>query len=150
MYKTESTLGLVGSIIGAVVTFFVLVGTLLAIFFFSYFEPVLSNILTRYVPDFFFYGFTNEMLANFVIPFFAIFAAVAIITAAASFILGFTGTAKLNRDDKSGGVLLIVGGALALVSFVGFIPFALMLVGGIMAVSKKPSAATQPTAGSVS
>ncbi len=145
MYKTESTLGLVGSIIGAVLTFFVLIGTLFTTFFFSYFEPVLKNLFLRYVPDHVLgYGLTYDSFSEWIVPMIAIFAAAAIAVAAASFILGFLGAAKLNRDDKSGGVLLIVGGSLALVSFIGFIPFVLMLVGGIMAVSRKPSIAAQP------
>lgn len=150
MYKTESTLGLVGSILSAVLTFFALAGALISVFFYSLFEQVLHTVYNNWVavhvvP----YGISYEMIISF-IPIIAICAAAAISVAAASFILGFVGTAKLNRGDRSGGVLLIVGGALALVSFVGFIPFVLMLVGGIMAISKKPAAASQPVTGSAS
>lgn len=141
MYKTESTIGLVGSIIGAVLSFLFLVGTLLVIFFFSFFEPFLHDIFNQYVAVHVFkFGWTYETIMTLGIPFIAVCAAAALVIAAASFTLGFIGTAKLNRDDKNGGVLLIVGGALALISILGFIPFVLMLVGGIMAVSRKPAA----------
>jgi hypothetical protein len=140
MYKTESILGLIGSIIGAVFTFFCLAGTLIATFFFSSVEPLVDNILTNYAHGpVFSHGFAYESLSGFVVPIVAICGGAAVVIAAASFILGFIGTAKLNRDDKSGGVLLIVGGALALLSVAGFIPFVLLLIGGIMAVSKKPA-----------
>lgn len=144
MYKSESILGLVGSIIGAIFTFFVVVGTLISVFFYSVFEQVLHSVYNNWISIHVNgYGITYETITT-LIPVIAILAAAAIVVAAASFILGFVGTAKLNRDDKSGGVLLIVGGALALVSFVGFIPFVLMLIGGIMAVSKKPYISSQP------
>jgi hypothetical protein len=65
-----------------------------------------------------------------------------------AFIIGFIGTSKLNRNEKSGGVLLIVAGGLSLIGlFVAFFAawFAifsmpLFFTGGIMAVVRKPHA----------
>jgi hypothetical protein len=144
MYKTESTLGLVGSIIGAVLSFLFLIGTLLVIFFFNFFEPFIHGAFNQFAADHIMrFGWTYENIVTFGVPVIAVCAAAALVIAAASFILGFIGTAKLNRDDKNGGVLLIVGGALALISIVGFIPFVLMLIGGIMAISRKPAVSAQ-------
>jgi uncharacterized membrane protein len=65
-----------------------------------------------------------------------------------AFILGFMGTSKLNRNEKSGGVLLIVSGVLSLIGlFVAFyaawfaiFSMPLFLTAGIMAVVRKPQA----------
>ncbi len=65
-----------------------------------------------------------------------------------AFILGFIGTSKLNRNEKSGGVLLIVAGGLSLIGMLiafyaaWFAVFSmpLFLTGGIMAVVRKPQA----------
>lgn len=144
MYKTESVLGLIGSIIGAIFTFLCLAGTLISLFFYSAFEQLLHNVYNNWVTvRFDGYVIPYETLTSVVLPVVAVCAVAALAIAAASVILGFVGTAKLNRDDRNGGVLLIVGGALALLSVVGFIPFVLMLVGGIMAVSRRPAAAAQ-------
>lgn len=145
MYKTESSLGLIGSIISAVFTFLFLAGTLIAIFCYSFFEPIVHNVYDNWVMTHVVqYGFTYENLTAFVLPVVAICALVAAVIASASFILGFIGTAKLNRDDRNGGVMLIIAGVLALISIVGFIPFVLQLVGGIMAVSKRTAVPSQP------
>lgn len=139
MYKNESTLGLVGSVIAAVFTFLFLVGALLTVFLFGYLEPMIHDFYNEYATVHINGHYvTYESLMTFGIPFIAACAAAAFVVAVASFILGFLGTSKLNRNDRNGGVLLIVGGALALISVVGFIPFILMLIGGIMALSKKP------------
>ena len=63
----------------------------------------------------------------------------------AAFILGFIGTAQLNKGKGSGGILLIVGGGLGFIAmFLGiwvgwstifFYP--LLLAGGIMALARK-------------
>ena len=145
MYKTESTLGLIGSIIASVFTFLFIVGTAFAMFFYSYFEQIVHNVYDSLVATHVLrYGLKYESLTAIVLPAIAVCAVVAIIIAAASIILGFLGTAKLNRDDRSGGVMLIVAGALSLISIVGFIPFILQIVGGIMAVSRKTAVPAQP------
>ena len=65
-----------------------------------------------------------------------------------AFILGFMGTSKLNRNEKSGGVLLIVSGVLSLIGlFVAFyaawfaiFSMPLFLTAGIMAIVRKQQA----------
>lgn len=139
MYKTETILGLTGSIIAAVFTALSVAGTLLAIFFIDLIGPTAYSFIDRFliiknwvISDWSYGTFMN--LASFVI---IVCVGAGVVIAAASFILGFLGTAKLRRDDKGGGVLLIIAAALAFISVIGLIPFVLMLVGGIMAVSKK-------------
>jgi hypothetical protein len=137
MYKTESVLGLIGSIIGAVVAVLCLAGSLLVAFFFNAFESVihglLNNILTAINLD---YNTIVGLLSSaFVICMIVCFA-----IAAASFILGFIGTSRLRKGERSGGVLLIIAGVLAFISVYEFIPLMLFLIGGIMAVSKKQPA----------
>ncbi len=120
MYKTESTLGLIGAIIGIVVFIIMLIVGL-----------VLGALGSLAV------GYGGGALIALAI--------VGIILTLVSFILGFVGSSKLRKDEKSGGVLLIVSGALSFIAiFVGgwyaVFSAALLLVGGIMALVKKPQA----------
>lgn len=145
MYKTESILGLTGSIIGAVFTVLFLFSALFLIFFFGAFEPILHTFYDNWVSSHVVtYGFNYDALASLAVPVIAVCAGIAFVIAAASVILGFVGTARLNRGDKSGGVLLIVAASLAFISVVGFIPFVLLLIGGTMSVARKPSVSAQP------
>ncbi len=137
MYKSESVLGLIGSILGAIATFLYTAGVIIIAFFYNTIEPVvhgfLNNFLCRINIDY--CTFIGTLAGSL----FIICAAIGFVIAAASFILGFIGTSKLNKGSKNGGVLLIIAAGLALISVVGFVPFVLMLIGGIMAVSKKES-----------
>jgi hypothetical protein len=135
MYKIESVLGLVASILAAVVSVLSLAGSLLCWLFIDYFEPVIHNIFNRYLES---WGFEYNALVNFLSGAFIILVIIGFVISAASFILGFIGTSKLKKGEKGGGVLLIVAGVLSLISVFEFIPFILFLVGGIMAVTKKP------------
>jgi hypothetical protein len=86
------------------------------------------------------------------IGYYAAGAIIALVFLMVAFILGFVGTAKLNRNQKSGGVLLIVAGGLSLIallvafvtSWFAFFTIPLFLTGGIMAVVRKPQAPLQP------
>ena len=63
----------------------------------------------------------------------------------AAFIIAFIGAAKLNQNNKSGGVLLLVSAALTIASAVlsfdtawfGLLVFPLTLVAGLLALLKK-------------
>lgn len=138
MYKTESMLGLAGSIIAAVITALTVVGTLIAVLFIDFFGPIVFRIVER-MPAvrqwFFFDGY--ESFIGFAAAIFIILAAIGVVIAAASFILGFIGSSKLRSDDKNGGILLIIAGVLSFVSVIGFIPFVLFIVGGVMSTSKR-------------
>ncbi|MDD5016494.1 MAG: DUF4064 domain-containing protein [Eubacteriales bacterium] len=118
-YKAEFTLGLIGSIIGIIVFVIMLV------------VGVIVGVLGAAA---YMYGMGGGLIAL------AIFG---VILSLVAFILGFVGTGKLNKNDKSGGILLIVAGGLSFISiFVGgwyaIFTAALLLTGGIMAVAKKP------------
>ncbi|MGE5496374.1 MAG: DUF4064 domain-containing protein [Burkholderiales bacterium] len=134
MYKSESILGLVGSILSSICAFFILAGTLLGAFYFNMFTPFLQRLVDTYAAP---WGWTFDAAMQLALPAFIVIAAVWFVLAAASLILGFLGTAKLKGDDKNGGVLLIIAGALSFFSVFSFIQFVLFIVGGIMAVSKK-------------
>jgi hypothetical protein len=94
-------------------------------------------------------GFTSGWLLGVAIGIIDdIFAMIFLLVA---FILGFVGTSKLNKNDKGGGILLIVSGGLSLLaiilstltSVVGFFSLALFLTGGIMALCRNPQAPLQ-------
>ena len=65
----------------------------------------------------------------------------------AAFIIAFVGAAKLNQNQKSGGIFLLVSGALTIASVVlsfdtawfGLLIFPLTLVAGLLALLKKVS-----------
>ena len=65
-----------------------------------------------------------------------------------AFILGFIGTSKLNRNEKSGGVFLIISGGLSLIGLLvafyaawfAIFSMPLFFTAGIMAVVRKPQA----------
>ena len=138
MYKTESVLGLIGSILAAVIAALCLAGSLIMAFLFKAFEPGIQNLLNNMLTVL---KLDSNSFMGFMSGAFIICAIVGFVLAAVSFILGFIGTAKLRKGEKSGGVILIIAGVFALISVCGFIPFVLFLVGGIMAVSKKQTAA---------
>lgn len=114
-YKTEYVLGLIGSIIG------ILIFLIIAI-------VETNDVYKYYLGSFFNTGmiFSGSGLAL------------------AAFILGFAGTAKLNKADAKGGILLVVGSGLSFIAVffgtVGWITmffFPLLLTGGIMALARK-------------
>jgi hypothetical protein len=136
MYKTEYTLGLIGSILAAVFAFFSFLGCIIAAIFFNALVPYLGDILKNTdVP----YNVDITGIIGTIPDIIIIVVIVLLIFAAASLILGFLGTAKLNKNDKTGGVLLITAGVLSLITICEFIPFVLFLIGGIMALTKKQS-----------
>lgn len=135
MYKSESTLGLVASILSSILAFFILVGSVLSIVYFNLFEPAIHHLVDTYAGP---WGWTYDTAIPMAVPVIIVIAALWLVLAAASLILGFLGTAKLKNDNKDGGILLIIAAALSFLSVFAFIPFVLYLIGGIMAVTKKP------------
>lgn len=138
MYKSETTLGLVASVLSSICAFFILAGSLIVALYFNVLSPFIQHVIDTYAAP---WGWTYDVAIQLALPAFIVIAAIWLVLAVASLILGFLGTARLKRDDKSGGILLIIAGALSLLSIFALIPFVLFLVGGIMAVTKKPSPA---------
>jgi hypothetical protein len=136
MFKAESVLGLIGSILATIIAVLSLACCTIGAFFFQTFKPVITEFLSHY--DFPLHTGVIKALDSAAVPALAvIIACIWFVLAAASFILGYVGTSMLKKDNKNGGVVLIVAAVLALFSVCNFIPFVLMLVGGIMAVSKR-------------
>ena len=136
MYKTESTLGLIGSILGIIAVVLILIIGLLVGFVFNAFDAALEEAGWEVVDN------GINAVAGFAIG----WVVIGLVLALASVILGFIGTGKLRSDDKNGGVFLIIAGALALISlftggWYGIATTVLFLVGGIMALTKKAPAA---------
>lgn len=123
-YKTEFVLGLIGSIIGCIIFLVMFIGgiTLLAAGSISY---------SHFAYEFETLGATSLVGSFFVL---------------AAFILGFIGSAKVNRGDGKGGVSLTVGGGLGFLAFLiailssgwsGLFYFPLLLTAGIMALARR-------------
>ena len=132
MYKTESTLGLIGSILALVA----LILTLLAVLLFSF---VFHGDLLLKIDVFRPFMDTVRMLAG---PIIIVVFAMLFVFLTGAIVLGFVGTSMLRKENKNGGILLIVAGGLLLVSLpashiFGLAIITLFLVGGIMALSKK-------------
>jgi hypothetical protein len=137
MYKSEYVLGLIGSIILTAVSALTYAGCLIVALFVGPFKSMLLGIMNRISDGL---PFDLAAFASNISVIIIVAARVWCVFSAGAFILGYVGAAKLNKDDKNGGVLLIVAGVLSFFTFFGLIPFVLMLIGGIMALSKKQPA----------
>jgi len=137
MYKSEYVLGLIGSIILTAVSALSYAGCLIVALFVGAFKPLIEQVMNRILGSMF---IDLAAVASNISGLIVVVASVWFVFSAAAFILGYVGAAKLNKDDKNGGVLLIVAGVLSFFTFFGLIPSVLMLVGGIMALSKKQPA----------
>jgi hypothetical protein len=135
MYKPEYTLGLIGAIGCTAVAGLLLVITLAVALFAGTAGDIFAVLLhdAGVMPDIV-QGVVGMAAGVLTV---AVGACFALSTAAA--VLGFLGTARLERNDKSGGVLLIVAAGLSLISVCSFVPMVLLLVGGILALSRKPA-----------
>ncbi len=139
MYKTEATLGLVGNILGIIAVALILIVGLIV--------GVLIGGLAATAAE---YGVDTTEVAVQAGGGVALLI-VGIVLAIASVVLGFIGTAKLKKEDKKGGILLIIAGGLGIVSlftggWYGIAMIVLYLIGGIMAVTKKPAVPMAPPA----
>lgn len=139
MYKTESVLGLIGSILGIISIVIVLIASLvigaLLSTSASYLNQAADQLKEAGVN-------VSDAVAAASVSVVAII--IGLIIAIAAVVLGFIGTGKLKKGDKKGGILLIVAGALVFITlFMGgiysIVSMVLFLVGGIMAVAKKPA-----------
>lgn len=140
MYKTESVLGLIGSILATVSASLIfiislLVGSLLRM-------PDITNSRT-----FRFFGPMMDMGAHMAGAFAIVVVVFSLLLITAAAVLGFIGTSKLRNDNKKGGIpLVIAGGLLLLPPYLGSGIFGtaisvLFFIGGILALTKK----TNPT-----
>lgn len=140
MYKTESTLGLIGSIISAVLAFFILVFALLLRILFRMTTFTGSHMFRFFGPAF----ESGETVAGIAA---VVVVVMALLILGGAAVLGFVGTSMLRRENKKGGILLVIAGALTLLpSYIGSGVFGtaisvLFLIGGIMALAKKVNAA---------
>ncbi len=135
MYKTESTLGLIGSILAVISASFTLIFSLLfRLIGWTIFMG--SRLLSFFGP---FAESGGKMFGGAVI----LASVFGLLVTVASVILGFVGTSQLRSGRKQGGVLLIVAGGLMLLpSYMGHGPFGtiisvLFFIGGIMALTRK-------------
>ena len=145
MFKTEATLGLVGAILGAVACLLAIIIVLVVGLLLNTAASAYDDAMAEF--DEAFEGFDDYDMEVSTAVSTAAGAAVGvviigIVLSIASVVLGFIGSAKLRKDDKKGGILLIVAGGLSLVSlftagFYGIATMVLFLIGGIMALAKK-------------
>ncbi|MGI5850180.1 MAG: hypothetical protein ACOX8Q_09000, partial [Christensenellales bacterium] len=83
-----------------------------------------------------------ETMRSIAIPVVAIAAIVGFILLIGTVVLGFIGSSMLRKDNKNGGILLIVAGGLMLLplsigaNIFGMAISVLFLIGGIMALTK--------------
>ncbi len=136
MYKTESALGLSGSIISIVLGSFILVFALLLRVLLRVTTFTGSHMFRFFGPAF----ETGETIAGIAA---IVVVAVALFILGSAATLGFVGTSMLRKENKKGGVLLVIAGALTLLpSYLGSGVFGtaiavLFLIGGVMALAKK-------------
>ena len=71
----------------------------------------------------------------------AMFIGVAVVLLASG-LLGIIGASQANKSRKTAGILMIIGSILSLITVIGFISFVLLVLGGIFALAKYPSAQT--------
>ncbi len=138
MYKTESALGLIGSIIAVISASFTFIFSLVfRLLGWTIFMG--SRMLSFFGP----FAETGGTIFGGAIILAAVFG---LMVTAASVILGFVGTSQLRSGRKQGGILLIVAGGLMLLpSYMGHGPFGtiisvLFFIGGIMALTRKVNA----------
>ena len=137
MYKTESTLGLVASILNVIGAALLLIGLLATILFAGTAQWFLGNFSWGFhVPNLHNYMGLASIIASLGV-------AVVLVLKVAATVLGFLGVSQLNRDNRNGGVLLLVGAGLSLFAG-GFITMVLLLIGGVLTLSKKEPAQPQP------
>ena len=139
MYKTESTLGLVGSILSVVSASFIFIFALVCRLIMRWAMFTDSRMFRFFGPSF---GEGETILGIAAV----IMVVIALMILCASAILGFIGTSMLRKENKKGGLLLVIAGALTLLpSYLGSGIFGtaiavLFFIAGIMSLTKKVSA----------
>lgn len=141
MYKTEATLGLVGNILGIIaIALMLIVGLVIGVIIGG-----LAATAAEYGVDA--SQVTMDATASASIG----LVILGLVLAIASVVFGFIGTSKLKKEDKKGGIFLIIAGGLGVVSlftggWYGIAMIVLYLIGGIMAVTKKAAPMAPPMA----
>lgn len=136
MYKTESTLGLIGSILAVISASLSFVFSLVFRLILGWTAFMGSRMFSFFGP----YAETGGAIFGGALVLGVIFG---LMVTVAAVILGFIGTSHLRNGRKQGGTLLIVAGGLMLLpSYMGHGPFGaiiavLFLIGGIMALTRK-------------
>ena len=138
MYKTESTLGLIASILCAIGAALLLIGLLATILFAGSAQWFLNNITWDiHMP------FHMHNMMGWAAGLASLGVGVVLVFKIAATVLGFVGVSHLNKDNRNGGVLLLVAAGLTLISG-GFITMVLLLIGGVLVLSKKEPVPLQP------
>jgi hypothetical protein len=136
MYKTESTLGLIGSILTVISASLTFIFSLVCRIILGWTMFMGSNMFRFFGP----FAETGGAIFGGAFIIAVIFGLMITVAAA---ILGFIGTSQLRNGRKQGGTLLIIAGGLMLLpSYMGHGPFGtiisiLFFIGGIMALTKK-------------
>lgn len=130
MYKSEYTLGLIASILNAIASAFLLIGLLFTILF--------AGTANRFM-DFFRWDFhiPFQEIIGLAAGVASLTIGIILVLSAAATIVGFVGVSKLNKNDRTGGIMLLVAAGLSLLSGQGIITMILLLIGGVLVLSKK-------------
>ncbi len=138
MYKTESTLGLIGSILSAVCASLVFLFSIVFTLLLRWSTVAGSRLLRFFGPVI----ETGGAVIGAVAVIAVVFGLAVLITAA---VLGFLGTSMIKRENRRGGILLVIAGGLMLIPpYLGAGVFGtaisiLFFIAGIMALTKRPS-----------
>jgi hypothetical protein len=143
MFRTESTLGLVASILCVIGAALLLIGLLAAILFAGTAQWFFENCRWGMHMPYYFHDFMAPGFAGMAAGLVSLSVGVLLVFKAAAAVLGFVGVSQLNRDNRNGGVLLLLGAGLSLLSG-GFISMVLLLIGGVLALSKRGPAQPPP------
>ena len=149
MFKTEATLGLVGSILGVVSCLILIIVVLVVGLFIGAVATGFDEAMMDFdeaMMEFDDYEMDMTSSASQAAGAAVGIVIVGVLLSVASVVLGFIGSAKLKKDNKKGGLLLVIAGGLSLISlftagFWGIATTVLFLIGGIMAMTKKETAA---------
>ena len=134
MYKPEYTLGLIGAILCTVVAALLLIALIFVLLFAGTAGGILDAVLQDVQAPHIAQGALGIAAGVVAIIIGACFA-----LSAAAAVLGYMGAARLEREDKTGGVMLIVAAGLSLISVMSFVPMVLLLIGGILSLTRKPA-----------
>lgn len=138
MYKSEYTLGLIASILNAIFAGMLLISLLATILFAGTAQELLGIICQDIdIP------FLIDDILGLATGIASLVIGVIFIFSVAATVLGFVGASKLNKDDRNGAVLLLVAAGLSLF-FGGIVTLVLLLIGGIIALSKNETGKPQP------
>jgi hypothetical protein len=142
MFKTESVLGLVGAILECVAVFLTLIFSVILAAGAAFVANNLDE-LTKAASE---AGVdvSNATVAVAGAGGVIVGVIIGLVLSVAAIVLGFMGYSRLKKGNKQGGILLIVAGGLGVVSlflggYFGVVATVLFLIGGIMAVAKKPA-----------